>query len=788
MRKNSTRIILVAISFLVNTGLFAADFVVTSAADAGPGTLRQALADAELSAGPDNITFNIGFTGPIVLNSSLQVNSPVNISGYGPTAGSIGTITGRSLAVAIVAAGFDAFVVNSGNVTISGLAIYSDGNPKMTNGISIGINGGIDGPVWIWGNYIGADEFGTIANNSGATGSGVVIGSGNPDFYSYPNPRVIIGTNSDGLNDFEEGNLISNNEVAGVNIVNSDFVVVAGNWLGTQSNGSATAAWQRGNGVGVLLDGQYSLDGSAFNVIGSNFDDISDAAEANVISGNRNNGIVVERGCFNNLISGNNIGLNFEQSNAAGNKGNSQYFEGNGILLYDSRDNDIFGNLVAGNNRNGITIFSGNGATPSIGNRIQGNSIGSTPGLQPFGNGGWGVQLINFGNGSVSDNIIGSDDDGNGDNTEGNLIRYNAKDGISLSQTSTGTVAGNRLSRNRYGNNNGPVGGEGAGLAINLLAGGNNTDGITVNDVGDGDGGANGLFNYPEITQFGVDPLFVSIIGTVTPGATVQFYLASADAAPANPNYKEGLTFLINGTDNGPGDDDPNPGSFSFLIRQQDLSTPVAAGVEVNAIAFSTASGAGQTSEFNTVTTSILPVQFLSFDAALKGEKVLVSWTTAQERNASHFEVEKSTDGTNFKTIGRVAAAGNSSRKIDYSFTDNNVESGVSFYRLRQVDLDARAVFTRVVPIRNEGRAGKQFFLWPNPVVDMMNITINQAKPEVLTIRVVDLSGRTMITNKVSTARGLNQVRINASALPRGMYVVQVAGEETLITEKIIKN
>ena len=70
----------------------------------------------------------------------------------------------------------------------------------------------------------------------------------------------------------------------------------------------------------------------------------------------------------------------------------------------------------------------------------------------------------------------------------------------------------------------------------------------------------------------------------------------------------------------------------------------------------------------------------------------------------------------------------------------------------------------------------------------MMNITINQAKPELLTIRVVDLSGRTMITNKVNAARGLNQVRINASALPRGMYVVQVAGEETLITEKILKN
>jgi parallel beta-helix repeat protein len=501
-----------------------------------------------------------------------------------------------------------------------------------------------------------------------------------------------------------------------------------------------------------------------------------------VISGNRQNGVVIQARSANNIVAGNNIGLNAEKTNPAGNRGNAQYFEGNGILISDAANNSVLGNIIANSNRNGITVFSGNEANPSSGNLIQGNSIGARG-----ANGGWGIQMINFGNGLVTDNIVGSNDDGTNDAAEANVITGNAKDGVALSQTSNGTVAGNRISRNLFGGNN-STGGEGAGLAINLLAGGSNADGITVNDAGDGDNGANALLNYPEVTQFGVDALFVSIIGTVTPGATMQFYLASADGAPANPNFKEGGTFLINATDNGPGDDDPNPGSFSFLIRQQDLGAAVAAGVEVNAIAFSTASGPGNTSEFSSVTATILPVQFLSFDATLKGEKVLVSWTTAQERNASHFEVEKSTDGTNFKTIGRVAAAGNSNRKIDYSFTDNNVESGVSYYRLRQVDLDARAVFTRVVPIRNEGRAGKQFFMWPNPVVDMMNITINQAKPELLTIRVVDLSGRTMITNKVNAARGLNQVRINASALPRGMYVVQVSGEETLYTEKIIKN
>ncbi|HLO81531.1 MAG TPA: T9SS type A sorting domain-containing protein [Chitinophagaceae bacterium] len=787
MRKNSTRIILVAITLFLNTSLIAANFVVTSAADSGPGTLRQALADADNSAGADVITFNIGFQEPIILASSLQVNSPVFINGYGPTAGDDGTITGRSIVIGIIASGFDAIVVNSGDVSIAGLAIYSDGNPRMTNGISIGIAGGVGAPVKIWGNYIGADEFASIPNNSGASNSGVNISQENAGFYSYANPRVIVGTDGDGVNDDHEGNLISNNTTAGVYVGNADNIVIAGNWLGTQANGSATAIWQRGNGVGVLLDGQNAGNGSANNRVGSDFNGTSDNFEKNVISGNRQNGVVIQGRSSNNTVAGNNIGLNAEETNPGGNKGNSQYFEGNGVLIYDAPNNNIIGNIIASNNRNGMTIFCGNLTNPSSGNNIMGNDIGTQNGSNAYGNGGWGIQLINFGNGSVVDNIIGSNDDGTNDAGEANTIRFNTKDGVSLSQTSTGTVARNRISRNIFGGNNGPSGGEGAGLAINLLAGGSNADGITVNDAGDTDAGANALFNYPVVTQFGVDPLFVSIVGTVNAGATMQFYLASADAAPANPNYKEGSTFLINATDNGPGDDDPTPGAFSFLIQQSDLATPVAAGVEVNAIAFSAASGAANTSEFSTVTATILPVQFLSFDAVLKGDKVLVSWTTAQERNASHFEVQKSTDGQNFKTIGTVAAKGNSSRKVDYSFTDNSVEAGVSYYRLRQVDLDAKAIFTRVVPIRNEGR-GKAFFVWPNPVIDVVNITINQTRPESLNIRVVDMSGRTMRTNKVSTVRGLNQVTLNLNGLQRGMYIIQVMGEETQLTQKILKD
>jgi hypothetical protein len=92
-----------------------------------------------------------------------------------------------------------------------------------------------------------------------------------------------------------------------------------------------------------------------------------------------------------------------------------------------------------------------------------------------------------------------------------------------------------------------------------------------------------------------------------------------------------------------------------------------------------------------------------------------------------------------------------------------------------------------VVTIRNEGK-GTAFYAWPNPVNDVLNLTLNQTKPERLQIRVVDMNGRTMRANEFNTVRGLNQISLNFSSLPRGMYMIQVTGGETTLTQKIMKN
>jgi hypothetical protein len=789
MRKNSTRNFFIASLLLMSSSAFATDYTVTDPGDSGPGTLRQALADAQANAGADRILFNLQGAGPITIATTLNVNSPVDILGYSDPSSGEGSIPLRTIAVGVTGpANVNIFTVSSGNVLISGLAIYGG-----LNGVVITQDAGVGGRVKISGCAIGISEFLSAAN--GLNANGVYLQPSN-DGFSYSNPRVIIGTDGDGVNDINEGNLLSNCGFDGVRIENCDNNVIAGNYIGTTNGG---ANWPFSNMVGVTLDGLLSGDGCVNNRIGTNADGVSDVLERNVISANRLNGVTISNRASGNIVAGNFIGISAGGA-AAGNKGNDPYFSGYGVFIAQASNNFIGvtptggsaaqRNFIGSNNRDGVAIYSGGSANPSTGNIVAGNSIGLNGANANRGNLGWGIQVYNFGSGVVTGNIIGSNDDGVNDNLEGNIIAYNRKDGIGIEEKGPGTVRLNRISRNSFFENTGPApDGNGVGTSINLLASPLfASDGVTLNDAGDGDTGPNDLLNYPVITQFGVDVNAVSIIGTAPAFSLVQFYLATGagDAATGAPNFREGQTFLIAAQDNGPLDLDPTVGSFRFIFNQSLLTTPVTAGQEVNGISISTVSGAGNTSEFGEVSLSILPVQFLSFGAELKGDKVVVAWATALEQNASHFEVQKSTDGANFSTIGSVKAKGNSSTKVDYSYVDNNPSLGVSYYRLRQVDLDARNVYTKIVVIRNETR-NKAFSVWPNPVIDNVNVTLKSDKSQVLQLRVIDYSGRVVRSNQINAIRGNNQFTVNFSTLPKGLYLINVVGEGLNLNDKVIK-
>lgn len=92
-----------------------------------------------------------------------------------------------------------------------------------------------------------------------------------------------------------------------------------------------------------------------------------------------------------------------------------------------------------------------------------------------------------------------------------------------------------------------------------------------------------------------------------------------------------------------------------------------------------------------------LPVNLVSFTAKPQGNRVQLSWETAQERNADYFEVQRSADLSEFRGIGQVTAKGITDSRQYYGLLDERPLDGANYYRLKQVDTDGQVAYSKVV-------------------------------------------------------------------------------------------
>lgn len=91
----------------------------------------------------------------------------------------------------------------------------------------------------------------------------------------------------------------------------------------------------------------------------------------------------------------------------------------------------------------------------------------------------------------------------------------------------------------------------------------------------------------------------------------------------------------------------------------------------------------------STTGTSVsLPIDLLSFDSEVKNDRVNLLWSTASEVNNDYFNIERSDNGKDWRTISETDGAGNSSQMMNYQIFDNSPISGKAYYRLKQTDFD----------------------------------------------------------------------------------------------------
>lgn len=181
-----------------------------------------------------------------------------------------------------------------------------------------------------------------------------------------------------------------------------------------------------------------------------------------------------------------------------------------------------------------------------------------------------------------------------------------------------------------------------------------------------------------------------------------------------------------------------------------------------------------------------LPVKLTAFTAAENGPDALLTWRTAQESNTRDFTLERSFDAVNFREIGNVAAAGNSSNTNVYTFLDKGIlKSGrnVLYYRLITNDLDGGKEKSPVITLKLRGGSQWNVKLLSNPVRENVNILLEDVK-EKLEIAIVDISGKILLHQTLPATNG--QVAIPAQ-LESGTYLLVIKSRNERKVLRFIK-
>ncbi|MFZ9956159.1 MAG: T9SS type A sorting domain-containing protein [Flavobacteriales bacterium] len=177
----------------------------------------------------------------------------------------------------------------------------------------------------------------------------------------------------------------------------------------------------------------------------------------------------------------------------------------------------------------------------------------------------------------------------------------------------------------------------------------------------------------------------------------------------------------------------------------------------------------------------LLPVEMISFFGRKSREKVELDWQTASEMNSSYFEIQRSTDGVNFETIGVEDAAGFSNSLISYQFTDASAAKGMNYYRLKEVDTDGMFEYSDVVVVDFfTGNSLLQVSLYPNPMQDNAILSFDMPNEGRASVEVFDAIGRLVYSNEQVFAKGGNSLSLNDLAISTGNYFVRVIAQSAL--------
>ncbi len=178
-----------------------------------------------------------------------------------------------------------------------------------------------------------------------------------------------------------------------------------------------------------------------------------------------------------------------------------------------------------------------------------------------------------------------------------------------------------------------------------------------------------------------------------------------------------------------------------------------------------------------TAASTSLPVELISFTGNTEGGINHLYWQTASENNTQQFDIQRLVKGTDFETIGTIAAQ---NKPTHYDFMDKNLIKTLHFYRLKIVDFDGKYAYSKIIQLENQEKS-KNLKVYPNPISEgAISIEIPQYTEGVSIFNAI---GQLVFQQQT---KGQNMVQIDISTWAQGVYFVKTSKD----TEggKFVKN
>jgi hypothetical protein len=169
------------------------------------------------------------------------------------------------------------------------------------------------------------------------------------------------------------------------------------------------------------------------------------------------------------------------------------------------------------------------------------------------------------------------------------------------------------------------------------------------------------------------------------------------------------------------------------------------------------------------IPTSPLPVEMEFFTGRKQNTVNLLSWKASCTSASITFEIERSTDGRKFNTIGKITAS-QARCASPFDYTDASPSAGMNYYRLKMIEADGALKYSSIIAILNKTNGFELVGLYPTLVKSKATLSITAAKKTSLQVTVTDANGRKMLQQSMAVADGSALINIELSALANGVY------------------